>query len=455
MNKKLIWLIIGAVALIGSMLLLKSCGAFGKNEGTKAAIEKAELRTIIETVNASGKIYPEVEVKVSPDISGEIVALEVNEGDSVHKGQLLAKIYADIYASQRDQSAAGVAQAQAQYSNANEGLAALKANLDQAENNFNRQKKLLDDKVISKAEFEQAQQTYLSAKANYIAAKEGLKSNTAGIANAQAQLQRANKDLSRATIVAPMDGVVSLLSVKKGERVAGNSFNVGTEILRIADMNSIISQVDVGENDITKVKIGDTAIITVDAYNNKKFKGLVYKISNTNSAANSLTGSTSTDVTNYKVHIRLLKESYSDLIGKGSFPFRPGMSSSAEIQTKTVNNVLTVPLNAVTTRDKVEQNSTTTEREKEKKNENNNEKQVAALDEIEEVVFVYDDKTKTVKKVKVKTGIQDLNNIQITEGLKVGEQVVTAPYNLVSKTLKDGDKIKVVKKEEVFETKTD
>lgn len=455
MNKKLIWLIVGAVALIGSMLLLKSCGAFGKNEGTKAAIEKAELRTIIETVNASGKIYPEVEVKVSPDISGEIVALEVNEGDSVHKGQLLAKIYADIYASQRDQSAAGVAQAQAQYSNANEGLAALKANLDQAENNFNRQKKLLDDKVISKAEFEQAQQTYLSAKANYIAAKEGLKSNTAGIANAQAQLQRANKDLSRATIVAPMDGVVSLLSVKKGERVAGNSFNVGTEILRIADMNSIISQVDVGENDITKVKIGDTAIITVDAYNNKKFKGLVYKISNTNSAANSLTGSTSTDVTNYKVHIRLLKESYSDLIGKGSFPFRPGMSSSAEIQTKTVNNVLTVPLNAVTTRDKVEQNSTTTEREKEKKNENNNEKQVAALDEIEEVVFVYDDKTKTVKKVKVKTGIQDLNNIQITEGLKVGEQVVTAPYNLVSKTLKDGDKIKVVKKEEVFETKTD
>ena len=330
MNKKLLWIIISVVVLVIALAAMKSAGVFGKDEGTKASVEKAQNRTIIESVTASGKVYPEVEVKVSPDISGEVVALNVNEGDSVHKGELLAKIYADIYTSQRDQVSAGVAQAQAQYSNANVGIGALKAALDQAETNYNRQKKLLDEKVISKAEFEQAQQTYLSAQANYNAAKEGLKTNQAGIKSAEAQLQRADKDLSRTTIIAPMDGVVSLLSIKKGERVAGNSFNVGTEMMRIADMNSIVAQVDVGENDIPKVKIGDTTLITVDAYNNRKFKGLVYKIANPNT---SLTTTSTTDVTNYKVHIRLLKESYADLMGKGSFPFRPGMSATAEIQT--------------------------------------------------------------------------------------------------------------------------
>lgn len=442
MNKKILWLIIGVVVLIVILFTLKKDS---NDVGIKASVEPVENKTIIETVNASGKVYPEIEVKVSPDISGEVVALEVNEGDSVHKGQLLARIYADIYSSQRDQTAAGVTQAKAIYSNASESINALKAALDQAETNYNRQKKLLDDKVISKAEFEQAQQAYLSAKANYTAAKEGLKSNEAGIQSAQAQLQRANKDLSRTTIIAPMDGVVSLLSVKKGERVAGNSFNVGTEMLRIADMNSIVAQVDVGENDIPKVKLGDTAIITVDAYNNKKFKGLVYKIANPNT--NSLTG-TSTDVTNYKVHIRLLKETYIDLIKKGSFPFRPGMSASTEIQTRRENNVIAVPLNAVTTRDKFEKkDNKESSKNKEDDTKTNN------TNDLDEVVFVYDAKTTSVKKVKVKTGIQDLNYIQVLSGLKAGELVVTGPYNLVSKNLKEGDKIKKTDKKDLFEEK--
>lgn len=445
MNKKILWLIVGVVLLIVVLFALKKDG---DDIGIKASVEQVENKTIIETVNASGKVYPEIEVKVSPDISGEIVALEVNEGDSVHKGQLLARIYADIYSSQRDQTAAGVTQAKAIYSNANESINALKASLDQAETNYNRQKKLLEDKVISKAEFEQAQQAYLSAKANYIAAKEGLKSNEAGIQSAQAQLQRANKDLSRTTIIAPMDGVVSLLSVKKGERVAGNSFNVGTEMLRIADMNSIVAQVDVGENDIPKVKLGDTAIITVDAYSNKKFKGLVYKIANPNT--NSLTG-TSTDVTNYKVHIRLLKETYVDLIKKGSFPFRPGMSASTEIQTRRENNVIAVPLNAVTTRDRFEKKEDK-ESKKEKQIDDDKNKTNGSSD-LDEVVFVYDSKTTTVKKVKVKTGIQDLNYIQVLSGLKVGEMVVTGPYNLVSKNIKEGDKIKKTDKKDLFEEK--
>ncbi len=450
MNKKILWLIIGVVVLIVVLFLLKNDDS---KEGIKAVVETVEKRTIVETVNASGKVYPEVEVKVSPDISGEVVALEVNEGDSVHKGQLLARIYADIYSSQRDQSAAGVTQAQAQYSNANESINALKAALDQAEANYNRQKKLLDDKVISKSEFEQALQSYLSAKANYNASKEGLKSNEAGIQSAQAQLQRANKDLSRTTIMAPMDGVVSLLSVKKGERVAGNSFNVGTEMLRIADMNSIVAQVDVGENDIPKVKIGDTAIISIDAYSNKKFKGLVYKIANPNTT--SLTG-TSTDVTNYKVHIRLLKETYVDLIKKGSFPFRPGMSASTEIQTRREVNVVAVPLNAVTTRDKQDKNATKTATKKEDKPQDDNtntETKNTTTNDFDEVVFVYDSKTTTVKKVKVKTAIQDLNYIQVIDGLKVGEQVITGPYNLVSKTLKEGDKINKTDKKDLFEEK--
>ena len=450
MNKKILWLIIGVVVLIVLLFALKKDG---NDLGVKASIENVENRTIVETVNASGKVYPEIEVKVSPDISGEVVALEVNEGDSVHKGQLLARIYADIYTSQRDQTAAGVTQAKAQYSNANESIAALKASLDQAEANYNRQKKLLDDKVISKSEFEQAQQTYLSAKANFSASKEGLKSNEAGIQSAQAQLQRANKDLSRTTIIAPMDGVVSLLSVKKGERVAGNSFNVGTEMLRIADMNSIVAQVDVGENDIPKVKLGDTAIITVDAYSNKKFKGLVYKIANPNT--NALTG-TSTDVTNYKVHIRLLKETYIDLIKKGSFPFRPGMSASTEIQTRRELNVIAVPLNAVTTRDKFEKKDSKTETkkdDKEKEADASNESKNTSTDDLDEIVFVYDSKTTTVKKVKVKTGIQDLNYIQVLSGLKVGEMVVTGPYNLVSKNLKEGDKVKKTDKKDLFDEK--
>lgn len=445
MNKKILWLIVGVVLLIVVLFALKKDG---DDIGIKASVEQVENKTIIETVNASGKVYPEIEVKVSPDISGEIVALEVNEGDSVHKGQLLARIYADIYSSQRDQTAAGVTQAKAIYSNANESINALKASLDQAETNYNRQKKLLEDKVISKAEFEQAQQAYLSAKANYIAAKEGLKSNEAGIQSAQAQLQRADKDLSRTTIIAPMDGVVSLLSVKKGERVAGNSFNVGTEMLRIADMNSIVAQVDVGENDIPKVKLGDTAIITVDAYSNKKFKGLVYKIANPNT--NTLTG-TSTDVTNYKVHIRLLKETYVDLIKKGNFPFRPGMSASTEIQTRRENNVIAVPLNAVTTRDRFEKKEDK-ESKKEKQIDDDKNKTNGSSD-LDEVVFVYDSKTTTVKKVKVKTGIQDLNYIQVLSGLKVGEMVVTGPYNLVSKNIKEGDKIKKTDKKDLFEEK--
>ncbi len=448
MNKTLLWIIIALVVVIGTLIGLKAGGIIGKDEGIKVATEKVTLRTIIETVNASGKVYPEVEVKVSPDISGEVVELNVSEGDSVKRGQIVARIYADIYSSQRDQVSAGVAQAKAQLGNSAASIIGLKATLDQTKSNFDRQQKLLNDKVISRSEFEAAQQSYLAAQASYNAAKEGLKSSEAVIQSNQAQLTRADKDLSRTVITAPMNGIVSLLAVKKGERVAGNSFNVGTEMMRIADMRSIEVRVDVGENDIPKVKLGDTAMVQIDAYSNRKFTGIVYKIANPITSLTS--ASSSTDVTNYKVHIRLLESSYKDLIiPNKSFPFRPNMSASADIQTKTKTDVLSVALNAVTTRDP-KGDVKKDDKKDDKKPDTNEAAKSSTADALEEIVFVLQ-KDGKVKKVKVTTDIQDLNNIQILSGLKKDDEVIIAPYNVVSKTLKDGDKVKVVAKDKLYD----
>jgi HlyD family secretion protein len=451
MSKKLKWIIIILVVLIVALIGLSKAGVIGGNdEGIKVATEKAAIRNITEIVTASGKVFPEIEVKVSPDISGEIVALNVAEGDTVRKGQVLANIYGDIYASQRDQASAVVSQTEAQAANSAAQLGALQATLDQTEATYKRQKTLLDQKVISASEFEQAQQAWLSAKANYDAATQSVKANKAGVQSAVASLTRAQKDVSRATITAPMDGVVSLLSVKKGERVAGNSFNVGTEMMRIADLSSIEVQVDVGENDIPKVKLGDTALVEIDAFNNRKFKGTVFKIANP--VTNALTTtSTSTQVTNYQVHIRLQPDSYKDLIVKGQpFPFRPNMSASADIQTKTNKSVLTVPLNAVTTRDKSEGKNLNAA---DKNKDENKTVSTSADDDITEVVFVVQ-KDGIARKKTVKTDIQDINYIQILEGIKDGDEIVTAPYDVVSKQLQDSTKVKVVSKEELLKTFT-
>ncbi|MEY3376749.1 MAG: hypothetical protein RL463_1059, partial [Bacteroidota bacterium] len=239
MNKKWIWIISGVVVLVAALLGLKKAGIIGKEEATKVAVEKVMKRDITEVVTASGKVYPELEVKISPDISGEIVQLEVLEGDSVTKGQLLAMIYADIYATQRDQASAVVAQQLAQVENANASLGSFKARMDQAERQYVRQKQLFQEKVISKLEYEQAENAFLTAKADYSAAQQSVKSGKAAVASAQASLSRANKDLGRTSVFAPMSGIVSLLNVKKGERVVGNSMMAGTEMMRIADMRII------------------------------------------------------------------------------------------------------------------------------------------------------------------------------------------------------------------------
>ena len=459
MNKKLYWIIGILLLLIVIMVVLKKKGVIGKEEGLKVTAEKVVKRTIIETVNASGKIYPEIEVKVSPDISGEIMELNVAEGDSVHRGQILARIYADIYASQRDQAAAGVAQSQAQVSNSKAQLAALKATMDQAEVNYKRQKQLLEESVISKAEFEQADQAIKSARAQYDAAIEGIKGSQAFVQSAQAQLTRANKDVNRATLVAPMDGVVTLLAVKKGERVVGTAQMAGTEMMRVADLSVMEVRVSVGENDIPKVHLNDSALVEVDAYSNRKFKGIVTKIGSSNTtAAQSSQISSSTDVANYQVHIRLLPDSYKDLMGDGSsrnFPFRPGMNASADIQTKTHAGSLSLPINAVTTRNKKGESKPDKKKDEDNSDEQKEEEvttETSTDNDIEEVVFVLQKDKINVKKIKVKTGIQDINYIEIVEGLKEGDEVITGPYNMVSKTLKEGTKVKVVKKEALFET---
>lgn len=447
MSKKLKWIIAILVFLIILLILLSKAGILGKKEGIQVSAEKVQKRTITEIVTASGQIYPEVEVKVSSDISGEIVDLPVNEGDTVKRGQILAKIYADIYASQRDQAAAIVSQSKAQEINAVNQLAGLKATMDQTSDAYRRQKTLLDQKVISQSEFEQAQQAYLSAKANYAAAQATINAQKANVQSSEASLIRAQTDVDRATIVSPMDGVISLMDVKKGERVVGTAQMTGTEMMRIADLGRIEVRVNVGENDISKVRLGDSANIQVDAYNQRTFKGIVTQIANPQPTENAST-STSTTATNYLVHIRLLPDSYKDLMVKGRpFPFRPSMSASADIQTKTNVNVLSVALNAVTTRDYSDliKNDSTL------KNQNN--KQLNANDSLSEVVFVIG-KDNKVKPIIVKTGIQDINYIEILSGIKEGDLVVTGPYDTVSKLLKSGDKVKVVDKSQLFQANT-
>ncbi len=449
MNKKLKWTLIIVGGLIGLYALSKLF--MGGKKVEKVATAKAEKRTIIESVNASGKIYPEVEVKISPDISGEVTELNVEEGDSVKRGEVLARIYADIYSLQRDEAASRVNQSSANVDNVREALEALKATLNQAQQNYDRNKKLYDDKVISKSELEQYETSLRSAQANYNAAQQNIRSLQAGVRSTQVGLSRANKDLGRTTLTAPMDGVISSLKIKKGERVAGNSFNIGTEMMTVADMSVLEVRVDVGENDIVKINIGDSADVEVDAYNKRKFKGVVTKIAS--STKTTVASINTNDVTNYEVRIRLDKESYKDLADK-TFPFRPGMNASADIKTRRVDNVLAVPIGAVNARVRGSDKSMADRKKEEEKNKEKDEvideSRVASDDELEEVVFILQ-KDGTVKKMVVQSGIQDINYIEIIRGINAGDEVVTDPYSAISKTLKDGMKVKVVPKDKLFE----
>jgi len=452
MNKTVKWILIGLGVLI-VVLIVGKLMAGSSDTGVKVAVEKVVKRTIIETVNASGKVYPEIEVKVSPDISGEIIELNVQEGDSVRKGQVLARIYADVYSSQRDQAASQVAQSQATVANSAASLEALRAQLDQDKTVYNRNKELFDQKVISKAEFEQYETKYRSSQAQLNAALQNIRSLQAGVQGTRTQLTMANKNLGRATLVAPMSGVISMLNVKKGERVVGTAQMAGTEMMRVADMSALEVRVDVGENDIVKIGIGDSADVEVDAYNNRKFKGIVTQIASSTKGGG-LAAQATNDVTNYEVHIRLDPSSYTDLMDPSKpkkFPFRPGMNASADIKTKRKDGVMAVPITSVAARVKgSDQNLDEKKKETNKDSDENTDDEAAITDDLEEVVFIVKPDGKVEKKI-VTTGIQDINYIEVTTGLTGNEEVVSAPYNAISKTLRPGTKVTVVPKDRLFE----
>jgi HlyD family secretion protein len=427
-NRKWLWISISAIVLLALLI------AFGKNndDGTKVSVEKVATHTITETVTASGKIYPETEVKISPEVSGEIIELNINEGDSVAKGQLLVKINPAIYSSQVQQAEASMQQTKSGVANSQQMSAQSKANFEQAQANFNRNKKLFTDKVISATEFEQIEATYKAAKASYEAAQANIAGGNYGVKASAAGLSQARENLLKTSIIAPRSGIISALSVKKGERVLGTSQMQGTQLLSIADMSRIELRVDVSETDIAKVKIGDTSIITADAYRNRKFTGVVSKIAVSSTTAS--TGS-SDQVTNYTVHILILPNSYADIVttGKYKYPFKPGMSASVDIQTRKEYNILSVPVNAVTTRDWADS--------------------VQNDDSIRQVVFVYNATEKKVMLRDVQTGIQDNKFIQIINGLKANEEVVVAPYGAIARLLKDKTSVISVSKDKLFEDK--
>ena len=420
----------------------------GKNHGIKVTTEEVKKRTLIETVSANGKIQPELDIKISPYISGEVVELYVKEGDAVKKGDLLAKIDPKIYISAYERAAATLQMQKASLANSKARLAQVKAQFSKAQEDFKRNKKLFDQNVISQADFDAAKSAYEVAKEEVNAAEENVKAAEYSVSSSEASLKEAKENLTRTNIYSPADGTVSTLNVEKGERVTGASqFSSGTEIMKIADLKRMVVVVEVNENDIVRVSLGDTCIIEVDAYLNKKFEGVVTEMA---TSAN-ITGVSADQVTNFEVKILILQSSYQDMIDDSkisSSPFRPGMSASVEIQTETERDVPTVPIQAVTTR------ADTTGVVKEKMSTNSEEGEKDAVnkekEELVEYVFLYDEGK--AKMQKVKTGIQDDMYIQIIEGVKEGDEVITGPYRAVSKKLKNGDEVIKVDKKDLFKT---
>lgn len=446
------WITIAVVAVV-ALIVVTALVKGKKSDGLRIATEKSALRTIIQTVSSNGKIQPEKDIKISPYISGEVVELYVKEGDQVRKGDLLAKIDPEIYASQFDQAEASLNTQKANLSNAKARLAQMKAQFENSKLTYDRQEKLFQQQVISKAEYDQAKAAFQVAQAQVSASEEDIRASEFMVKSAEAALKRSREDLTRTAIFSPNDGTVSKLSVLKGERVTGASqFSSGTEIMRIANLNEMEALVQVNENDIVRVKMGDTALIEVDAYLNRKFKGVVTEIA---TSANS-TGTGVDQVTNFNVKIHLIKESYHDLLhdSDSSYsPFRPGMSCTVDIQTETALNTLTVPIQSVTTRADKDSLEKINEANKTKRQaDNNREIEVVGNQKkngkIRECVFLYHDGV--AKKVDVTTGIQDNTYIQVLTGLKAGDEVISAPYSAVSKTLNDGDKVKKVDRKELF-----
>ena len=420
MSKKKIYILVGVViALIIVLVTLKSKGVIGGNDDSKQVeTAKADEITIVETVSATGKIQPEIEVKISSEVSGEIIALPVKEGQVVKKGDLLVKINPMLYTSGLNRSISNLSGTKA-------GLSQADASFKEAKASYDRSKTLFDKGIISRSDWEKAVATFEGAKAS----KESAYYN---VESASATVTESKDNLGRTTIYSPADGTISSLGVELGERVLGTQQMTGTELLRVANLNNMEVEVDVNENDIVKINIGDSTKIQVDAYLKKEFKGIVTSISNSASMA-----TTADQVTNFKVKVRILKESYQDLLaGKPETysPFRPGMTATVDIITKRKEKVIGVPISAV-----VVKLDTAATKSYEIKDENTDKKVTAKSDKKFECVFV---KVGNKAKIRiVKTGIQDDTNIEIISGLKKGDVIITGPYTTVTKDLNSGDKV--------------
>lgn len=424
MSKKTTYILVGvAVLVIVALVSLSKMGLLGSKELiAEVEVAKANEITIIETVSATGKIQPEIEVKISSEVSGEIISLPIKEGQVVKKGDLLVKINPDLYTSGYNRTVAGLSQTKA-------GLSQADASFNEAKASYDRNKTLFDKGIISKSEWDKAVSAYESAKANKQSAYYNVRS-------ASATVSEAKDNLGRTTIYAPADGTISMLNVELGERVLGTQQMAGTELLRVANLNNMEVEVDVNENDIVKINVGDSAKVEVDAYMKKQFKGLVTSISN--SASTTLTAD---QVTNFKVKVRILKESYQDLVlGKPASysPFRPGMTATVDIITKRKEKVIGVPISAV-----VIKTDTTPVKKIVVEDEAADQTIKSKSDKKMECVFVKKG-SKAVIKV-IKTGIQDDTNIEVIQGLAKGDEIIVGPYTTVSKDLNSGDKISVAK----------
>lgn len=436
-RRNIILVALGAVVVIVLVVLALNKG--DERSGIKVTAEKAEKRNIIEVVSANGKIQPEKDIKISPYISGEVIELYVKEGDQVKTGDLLAKIDPEIYRANFDRMEAMLNSQKAAEANAQAQVAQVEAQFRNAELSYNRSKTLWEQKVVSDAEFDAAKSAYEVAKAGKDAALQSLKGAQYGVESAVASLKESKENLFKTTITSPSNGTVSKLSVEKGERVTGASqFSAGTEIMRIANLESMEVNVEVNENDIVRVALLDTCLIEVDAYLDKKFKGIVTEIS---TSANTV-GVSADQITNFNVKIRILPESYHEMVDTASMirsPFRPGMSATVDIQTETVYSVLSVPIQAVTTR------ADTSGMVKE---EDANIEVASTKDEVKEYIFLNKDGKALM--LEVKTGVQDNTYIEITSGLEEGQEVITGPYRAISKRLKNDDAIKVVEKKDLY-----
>lgn len=444
-NNTLKYVLIGAGVLLVIAVTGSKLGWFGKSETVQVAVEKAVSRTIVETVSASGKVQPEVEVKLSAEVSGEVVQLLVKEGDVVKRGQLLCKVRPDVLQSGYDRAVASLNSQRAALAGSQQSLKQAEANFANTTAKYKRNQELFSKKVISAAEFDAVKAEYEAARANLGAVRQNVVGSRFGVDQSSAVVKEAGANLAKTTIYAPTDGVISKLSVELGDRILGTSQMAGTEIMRISNLSSMEVSVDVNESDINRVSVGDIAEIEVDAFQNQKFKGEVTEIA----SSSNVVGTSTDQVTNFTVKVRILPESYQKLLrgdNANPSPFRPGLSATVDIQTEEFKGIA-VPIQSVTTREEKKEAKTegpggapsSENAEKEKKKD-------AAP--IKEYVFVFSGGK--VKQVEVTTGIQDDTYILVKTGLKGNEEIVSGPFTAISKGLKDGAMVEKVDKEKLF-----